>query len=94
VLIKVVCTDRGQHPKRQLGFTGSTELGAVPVVLQQVQRRPDGSGSTYRFKCRTCGRDVQLREEVWRRIVDGLVEAGQSTTDAAGGITVDVSFLF
>ena len=50
MIIKVVCTDRGQHPKRQLGFTGSAELGAKPLGPPQVVRRPDGSGSTNRWR--------------------------------------------
>lgn len=43
-------------------------------------RRPDG-GYTFTFDCATCGRHVELREETWRRLVDGLQHAEVSVTD-------------
>lgn len=65
--INVVCTDRGQHPKRWI--EGDYGADVIP------------SGRLHEFHCPRCGRNEQIRPERWAAIVNGLVALGHAELD-------------
>jgi hypothetical protein len=75
----VVCTDRGQHPRRRLAFTGSSWDDPKPIVVQNRNERTGG----VRFTCHTCGRDIQLTKENWDRLTAELATAGLTQVDVS-----------
>jgi hypothetical protein len=81
-LLTVVCTDRGQHPRRRLWLgtaDGATALREPGHADAQSWHRDGGM----RFWCRTCRRDVQLTAATWERLVAGLAAAGVSVLDVS-----------
>jgi hypothetical protein len=84
--IKVVCTDRGQHPKRVLGWLDIAPDGAM--VSSQWARHaeagvPFSSAEPLSFRCRTCRRNIEWRQATARRLYDTLTAADVHTVDVA-----------
>lgn len=98
--IKVVCTDRGQHPAVVINHLrdtrGDPDLGNRVMWQDGPLRKPPltisdpqpGDEGSFRFRCRRCGRDTQLRHAAILRII-GLLQAGQHD----GHPVLDVSLL-
>lgn len=84
--VRIVCTDRGQHPQRYIRRDWRRELedtlAATPPELSAAgtARRPDG-GITFVFDCRTCGRHVELRDDTWYALLADLQDAGAARLD-------------
>lgn len=97
---RVVCTDRGQHAEARITSIAVEDAPEMPGGRRiALTMTPDwdaiaGGGtarwSTYRFRCRRCRRDAQLRE-------DTLLAAAADALHQAGGdrerITIDISVL-
>jgi hypothetical protein len=94
---RLECTDKGQHAaaritsfavKKEPGEGGKIEFAETPLWDVIAESGP-AWGPTFRFRCRRCDRDVQLREETLITLIDGLREARGDRTH----ITVDISLL-
>lgn len=80
---RVVCTDRGQHPRARVTAFADPGDGssAVPGMTAQMtpqwdviaDSRPDAL--TLRLFCRRCGRDVRLKEETLLTAINSLRQA-------------------
>jgi hypothetical protein len=55
--------------------------GYVHGGVVDVGDESDGRGPLWRFRCPTCRRDVQLRDDKMRRLVEGLLAAGRVSVD-------------
>jgi hypothetical protein len=74
-LLTVVCTDRGQHPRRRIAFRGNGPGKGGGVLTSQMRR----GGA--RWHCDTCGRTVVLTADNLDRLWDGMRAAGVSQVD-------------
>lgn len=75
---KVVCTDRGQHPRARVTVSdaladGSAGWGQTPGWDVISDARPDAL--TLRFFCRRCRRDVRLHEDKALAALEALRQA-------------------
>ena len=91
---RIVCTDRGQHAEARItSFAVQQEPGeGRKVMLAETPLwdvAAESGGPTFRFRCRRCGRDTQLREKTLIAVIDALRQAGGDREH----ITVDVSVL-
>jgi hypothetical protein len=56
--------------------------GGGAVVSHDAESEPDpGARTRWRFTCPECGRDVPLRDETFRRLLDGVLAAGWRVVD-------------
>ena len=97
VTIRVVCTDKGQHPDVSFGHVtawqdgdgwrvtvdGLNHRGDVFTDLEPIHRDqiPDRLHKTYPLECRRCGRNVPLRAETLDRVIAALAAAEKRTFD-------------
>ena len=96
VTIRVVCTDKGQHPDVGFGSADAWQGGDGWHVMPNLNHRgdpfvdlepihrdqtPDRLHKTYPLECRRCGRDVPLRAETLERVIAALAAAGKSNLD-------------
>lgn len=93
---RIVCTDRGQHAEARIAAFGVEQPGGARAAVLQMTPTWDviaGGGtarwSTYRFRCRRCRRDVQLREDTLLAVAGALHQAGADRER----ITIDMSVL-
>lgn len=75
----LVCTDRGEHPRRKLGWL---TVRGDRVLFEPWAPRPAGHDldpviGRVAVRCRTCERDVQMTTSTARRLADGLGEADE-----------------
>ena len=100
--VKFTCTDRGQHERLVLAHVKDTrgETGASErVILPEGQGNwppltswcPEAGPQGFRFHCRCCGRNVELRQETLFRLLDGL--AAQLPDTGHAHPVVDISLL-
>jgi hypothetical protein len=90
VSIEVVCTERGEHSTKTLGWmleerdeTGRT-IVFVPWVPKPELRSTDRNeqrGTLRPSPCPTCGRDVPMNQQTAMRCYDALTAAGITTLD-------------
>jgi hypothetical protein len=98
--VKVMCTDRGQHPEaaitnvadgRTTGGDGVLWPSPVPQGQPAIPHRAfAGRQEVFRFWCRRCGRDLRLRGPNLLAMIDALRSSGQ---DGAKRLTLDISLL-
>ena len=99
--VKLVCTNRGRHPRVVLFHLMDTrgDLGAGNVVMWAEGQRnrvpltswhPENGAQSFHFHCRRCGRNPPLRQETLFELLDGL--AAQPDTGRAHPV-VDISDL-
>lgn len=103
VNLRIVCTDRGAHPSREIavvhvdqdGSMGPSNhgryRGGVAEWTDRVMTARTAGGVSWRLPCPTCGRDVQLTGERMRKLAAGLVDAHKP--DPGGVLILDVSHL-
>lgn len=96
-LAAVVCTDRGQHPRARIAdLSGAALPGEDPslcwaeyVLGEPVTEWMAADGwRTYAFRCRRCGRHVELREPRLIAAVTAIEKSGVSD----GRPVVDISW--
>jgi hypothetical protein len=99
--VKIVCSDRGQHPRGVLhhvldtrGETDATERVIWPKGQKNgapiTSWNPEAPDESFRFRCPRCRRDVQLRQDSLFKILDALA----LMDDASSGHPVlDISLL-
>jgi len=92
---RVTCTDHGQHAEALIArFAEERDPdGGRKIVVAMTPGwdvlAAGGTGwITYRFRCRRCGRDVQLREETMGAVVDALQASGDREH-----LAIDISLL-
>lgn len=85
--LPVVCTDRGTHPQRRLGWL-LPELGDdgrtfvfVPWGTDRRAARVEQRGTLRPPPCPTCRRTVPMRQETAARCYDTLTAAGLPSLD-------------
>jgi hypothetical protein len=92
VSIPVVCTDKGTHPTRQLGWllAERDEVGRtivfVPWIPKSELRRTDRDvqrGTLRPPPCPTCGRDVPMNQQTAMRRYDALTAASMTSLDVS-----------
>jgi hypothetical protein len=88
--VGIVCTDRGQHPERKLGwlFVRSGEARSWPWQRRGDMRAPMPAplpqfGHAHRFHCGTCGRDVRWQPDTALRVYETLTGNGMRTVDVS-----------
>lgn len=95
--IRVVCTDRGQHPEVSFGTIDAWPEGTGWHVFvdhlyhqgdEYVDRTaldgpvmPDRLHKTYPLQCSRCGRNVPLKRTTLEKLCAGLVAADTLTLD-------------
>ena len=94
--VAVICTDRGQHKERKLGWLRVAKLTGDPQSLpwhyqagkgHPLSPIPVGArhnpGVPLRYRCQVCGCDVQWRPATARRIYDTLTASGMHKVDVS-----------
>jgi hypothetical protein len=88
--LRAICTDKGQHPRRLLGYLWAEGESVMfrkwvkPPADRTVPllRMIDGvMTGTLPLQCPTCPRNVPLRQETARRLLDTCLPAGANTID-------------
>jgi hypothetical protein len=95
--IRVVCTDRGQHPEVSFGTVAAWPEGSgwhvyvdhldhgedefVDMTALGRPVLPDRLKKTYPLRCRRCGRNVPLKQETLERVCAGLAAANTPKLD-------------
>jgi hypothetical protein len=68
-IVRLVCTDRGQHTRRPAGRAKMLSDGWVLVSGSAVAGGQGGAG-----RCARCGRNLQLSPERWTAVMRGIAE--------------------
>jgi hypothetical protein len=100
--VKFACTDRGQHARVVVAHLkdtrGETGAGNRAVLPEGQKNRapltswnPETGPESFRFSCRRCGRNAEMRQETLFRLLDGLAPQPPDTGDAHP--VVDISLL-
>lgn len=85
-VVTVVCTDKGTHPRRRLGWFDRTEHddGQIHYMYERIGKRAEYAGTALagptgvtsadaRLRCPTCRRDVPLRRDTMAQMVEHMV---------------------